>query len=74
MEQVKAGATGFAKGFAEDGTLLGSTVLGGMWGTRVAPLTGPAAPFMPLVGALGGFAYGLFASDLVGSFPRSGTG
>ena len=68
MEQVKAGATGFAKGFAEDGTLLGSTVLGGMWGTRVAPLTGPAAPFMPLVGALGGFAYGLFASDLVGSF------
>ena len=67
-DQIKAGATGLAKGVAESVTLLGSTVLGAKVGTLAAPLAGPFAPFMPLVGGLSGFVYGMFASDLVGSF------
>jgi len=67
MEQVEAGGIGFSRGVVESGTLLGSTVLGAKLGTLAAPFTGPVAPFMPLVGGLGGFVYGMFASDLVGS-------
>ena len=67
-EQAEALGTGFARGAAESGTLLGSTIMGSKLGTLSAPFAGPLAPFMPIVGSLAGFGYGLYASDIVGSF------
>jgi len=70
-ERATALGTGFARGAAESGTLMGTTYLGGKVGAAVAPFTGPAAPFMPVAGALAGFGYGLYASDIVGKmFPE----
>ena len=70
-ERAEALGTGFARGAAESATLMGTTYLGGKLGAAAAPFAGPAAPFMPVAGALGGFGYGLYASDVVGKlFPE----
>jgi hypothetical protein len=71
-EVATALGTGAARGAAEGVALMGSTVAGARLGTLAAPFAGPAAPFMPFVGGLGGFAYGLYASDAVGKlFPKA---
>jgi len=71
-ERAEALGTGAARGVAESGALLLSTIGGAKTGTALAPFAGPAAPFMPLAGGTAGFLYGLYASDFVGSlFPEA---
>ena len=70
----KTGAVGVGalRGAAEGATLGASTVAGAKLGTLAAPFAGPVAPFMPLIGGVGGFVYGLYASDAVGKlFPKA---
>ena len=71
-EKLEAAGVGGVRGAVEGATLAGSTVLGAKLGTMAAPFAGPLAPAMPFLGGVGGFAYGLYATDAVGKlFPKA---
>jgi hypothetical protein len=71
-QKLEAAGVGGLRGAVEGATLAGSTVAGAKLGTLAAPFAGPAAPLMPFIGGVGGFAYGLYASDAVGKlFPKA---
>ena len=71
-EKLEAAGVGGLRGVVEGATLAGSTVAGAKLGTMAAPFAGPLAPAMPFLGGVGGFAYGLYATDAVGKlFPKA---
>lgn len=51
------------RGAATGAGVIGGAMLGAELGTMAAPFTGPAAPAMPIVGAVAGAAYGAHAGE-----------
>lgn len=60
-QQAGIAAETGARGLIESTGVIGGAMLGAKLGTMAAPFTGPAAPAMPVLGAVGGAAYGLWA-------------
>ena len=67
-EKIKEVGIGLGEGVTRGGTLAGSIFTGARLGALTSPLTGP---FGPLVGGLGGLAYGLYTADALSKlFPE----
>ena len=62
-EQAAVAAETGARGAIESASITGSTVAGIGVGAAAAPFLGPFAPAGPVLGGLGGFAYGLYAGE-----------
>lgn len=67
-EKVKEVGIGLGEGVVRGGTLAGSIFTGARLGALTSPVTGF---FGPVIGGLGGLAYGLYAADALSSlFPE----
>ena len=67
-EKAREVGIGVGEGVARGGTLAGSILTGARLGAMTSPVTGP---FGPVIGGLGGLAYGLYAADALSSlFPE----
>lgn len=67
-EKVREVGIGLGEGVVRGGTLAGSMFTGARLGAMTSPVTGPVGP---IVGGLGGLAYGLYAADALSTlFPE----
>jgi hypothetical protein len=68
-EKAREVGIGLGEGVVRGGTLAGSIFTGARLGAMTSPVTGPAGP---IIGGLGGLAYGLYAADALSNlFPAT---